>query len=779
MFPRLLFYLLISATLTGCYGITHNPSQEPSLPFGDIVRTHAKPPGWAYFTNFDRKSCRLEVRPHEVTAPVQTPQVFIATIYGDDNQPRRNRRVEWMVEGSGHIVEVDESGFFPGRGYKVDNNYAVSYTDYIEHVITRGNDDPADDFAIRAGQSWCVASSAVEGDTQLTVYAPEINNWDMNRHVVTIHWVDAEWKLPSATVQRAGTPQVITTVISRHTDHRPLANYRVRYRVLDGPPAVFLTSRGPEEVAVSDLNGQASVGLALREARLGVSRIGIEIIRSPDPTAPSSAGIVIAQGETKVEWQAAQIGVGLLAPPAVGLGQEAAYRVTVTNAGKVDSQEVTLRDTIPDGLQFLRSAPPAQLAGNQLIWTLAALPAGQTHAVQTVFRTLRPGSVSNTVVATTPDGLHDEKSAVTEITVARLDVKMYAPDTAMTGVPVDFRITVSNPGTGPLANVQLIDTFDPGLEHDSRANPIKKPIGAIGPGESRTETLRLTPRQAGKFVNRVTGTAEGELTAQAEHALLVHRGQLKIEVTGPAKRYVNRQAVWQIAVTNAGEVPLPTVVAKDLLPTGLTFISAGQGGALGADGAVAWTIPLLQPGERHVLELTTNCTKPSPRAVNVVTASAPAGLEAKGEAAVEINGLPAFRLDVQDSVDPVEVGGKTTYIIDVINRGTLEGNQVEIVAIVPPELKVVNTRGPNRPPRIEGNRLIFPLIDAVPAGQKLQYFIDTQALQPGDARLRVELRTSTLREPVVKEESTTVYAPDQIQPMTTPHEPPMAVPPAN
>src|SRR5262249_16413168 len=93
--------------LPGCSGITQNPSYFPHLlPPGDIIRTHAKPPGPGYFSNYDPHAVRLEVRPLESTNPVRTQHVLIATIYDEKGTPRRNRRVEWMVEGVGNIVEV-------------------------------------------------------------------------------------------------------------------------------------------------------------------------------------------------------------------------------------------------------------------------------------------------------------------------------------------------------------------------------------------------------------------------------------------------------------------------------------------------------------------------------------------------------------------------------------------------------------------------------------------------------------------------------------------------
>ncbi len=105
---------------------------------------------------------------------------------------------------------------------------------------------------------------------------------------VTAHWVDAEWALAPPGVGRAGSQHVFTTRLFRHTDHQPIANYRVRYRLLDGPPAAFLPSHAPEAVAVSDLNGNASVALPETAPAAGVNHIAIEIVPRPIP-APRPA----------------------------------------------------------------------------------------------------------------------------------------------------------------------------------------------------------------------------------------------------------------------------------------------------------------------------------------------------------------------------------------------------------------------------------------------------------------------------------------------------------
>ena len=464
-------------------------------------------------------------------------------------------------------------------------------------------------------------------------------------------------------------------------------------------------------------------------------------------------------------------------PPVVNLGQEVPYTITVNNTGQVESQEMEVRDVVPPTLKYLKSDPPASVDGKQLVWTLSGLPGGQTHTIQVVFRSTQPGPVNNTANVVTRDGLKDEKTATTQITVPQLAVKKTGPATGIVGQPINYDITVSNPGSGIATNVMLTDDFDPGLEHVTKVSKVKLPIGNLAPGESKIVQLTLTAKQAGRLVNRVEATADGNLTAKAEHPVDVQNAQLKIDLTGPTKRYMSRPADWKITVTNPGASALNNLVVRDQLPPELVFVSAGQGGTL-ANGEVVWQLGTLQPGEQKIVQVKTNCAKMTPKALNVATAISDPGLKVQSEAAIEINGLPAFRLEMQDLQDPVEVGGKTQYRIDVLNTGTMVGNRVQISATVPKQLKVVNANGPSQP-TITASEVIFPPVDSVPPGQKVSYTIEAQALEPGDVRFRVKLTSSTSSEPVIEEESTNIYpAPAAGTRPTTPAPPPAAPPDA-
>jgi uncharacterized repeat protein (TIGR01451 family) len=747
--------------LTGCFGVSQNPSYFPHLlPTGDIIPTHAKPPGPGYYANFDPHAVRLEVVPARVTVPVQTQHILIATVYDENNQPRRNRRVEWIVQGAGHIIEVDESGWFPGRGFKVDPTYAVSYTNYFEHCLSRGTGNPNDEITLRPGQTWCIVSSATEGDTRVTVYAPGIANRQKNTVVVTTQWIDADFALPQPSSARAGTEQTFTAHIARHTDHQPLSGYRVRYRILDGPPAVLLPGHKQEAVVSSDLAGNASVTIAQVNGVAGVNKIGIEIIRSPDPSATSGVGIVIGQGETAAQWLAPSLTLSHTGPDTAVIGQEVSYTIQMTNNGQLESKTMTVFNAIPDGLKYLRSEPPAVVDGKQLVWTLGTLPAGKSHKIDVVFQATQVGSLNNCASVVTEEGLKDEKCVLTQIATPQLKVMLTGPATGTVGVPVTTNITVTNPGGGQATNVVLKADFDKELEHEplegvKSPNPVTLKLNVLKAGESQNIPLTLTPRQAGKFQIRVLATADGKLSDQAEHALDVQKPQIGVSVSGPKLSYVGQPVDYTIKVTNSGSVALSDVVVRHMLPQELTFQSADQGGKLGT-GEVVWNLGALQPGEQRVLQMTARCEKLAGAAASIVAVTGEPGVRAEQQTTLEILGVPALSFRFVNSPPPVEVGKMTFYQLEVTNTGSLPATQVEIKAILPPEMKAVSAKGPTKE-TIAGQNVTFAPLDSLAANKSVQYTIEVQALKVADVRFRVELHSQTLRQPVVKEQATTIY----------------------
>ena len=207
-------------------------------------------------------------------------------------------------------------------------------------------------------------------------------------------------------------------------------------------------------------------------------------------------------------------------------------------------------------------------------------------------------------------------------------------------------------------------------------------------------------------------------------------------------------------VSNPGDVSLTGVVVRDVLPPQLTFASASDGGQL-INGQVVWNIGTLQPRQDKTVQVQTKCAELVPQVVNVATATADGGLQARSEAALEIRGLPALRLELIDRVDPVEVAKNTTYQITVTNTGSLPSNQVEVIAQVPVEMKIVKIQGPSAY-HINGPTIMFDPLDGLQPNAAFNYSIEVQALKPGDVRFQAWLKGAALTKPVYQQESTNI-----------------------
>jgi len=133
------------------------------------------------------------------------------------------------------------------------------------------------------------------------------------------------------------------------------------------------------------------------------------------------------------------------------------------------------------------------------------------------------------------------------------------------------------------------------------------------------------------------------------------------------------------------------------------------------------------------------------------------GLTDASDHDLTVEGLAAILFTVTDATDPIEVGGQTTYEIRIVNQGSKIGNNVQIAALIPDGMTPINGEGPTRA-QIRGQQLIFePLARLAPQGDAF-YKIHVKGTTPGDKRIRVQLMSDDVQQPVTKEESTHVYS---------------------
>lgn len=760
------------ALVAGC--LTGGSSSFPYLfPNGPAIPTHSKPPGPGYFADFDPQACRIEVRPDCVTAPVRGTQVFIATVYDGAGDSRRNRRVEWMLEGAGSIVEVDESGFLHDRGLKIDNKFAYSLTNYLEHTLNRGGSD----FAIGPGQTWCVVTSAVEGETTVTAFAPAIADWSKNRAYGKVIWGQSQVLLtspvyPRPMTIRAGGDCTLGTKLSKEGD----AGYRIRYRIIDGPAAALSSGRGEsveavtEAIATPDIDGTARVSISQPLPVAGTNRIAIEVIKA-NPDRPGEF-TVVSKGQTKVTWQNPDLSVSVSAPKNLGLNQEIVVSYAVAGARAGDTGALTLVATIPSGMELIRTEPRAAVDSDELIWTIPEDGKSRREPMKAVFRSTQAGEAILSASVRSHDGLSSRSSTVVQIGESKLIVKLDGPSTGFVGESLSFRITVTNPGDGLVERVRVQARLAEGLETTSKQTRLEETVASLEPGQSKTISLPVSARRVGKLSIQA-GASTGDLVSAPQTAAVeVQDAQLSVTVHGPSKGYVGQEVTWQLVVRNSGGVPLGKVAVKAALPPEVTFLKATDGGRMSGK-QVVWELGDAPANQERTIAVTATCSKLVGRAVVSATVSGtpmadregvirpvslvkPIGSSKPAEVPLEITGIPALQMSVKDSDDPINVGQRTSYVIKVKNAGTMAARRVEVQAEIPASMRAIRATKGGQAGQIDGQRVTFSTIDSLAPNAEASFVVEVEGSTPGEARFRAEVRSPVLAQPLRTEEPTRI-----------------------
>jgi uncharacterized repeat protein (TIGR01451 family) len=738
----------VVTVFTGCRD--HMPHSATWPATGDEIKTHPKPPEGGYYTNWDPYADTITLEPADDVNPVKTQHVLIATVRDKDGKPLPNRRIEWIIsDGSvGDIVEVDESGFRASRGMKLTNRFAISHTNNYSHTITRGDDDPNNDFHLEPGQTWCVITSPLEGDTHVTAYCPAIFDWNKHKVFAVKHWFDVQWEWPPPATNPVGSPHELITRVMKRSDRTPLANWVVNYKLLDGPAGVLNPGDSSSVSVRTDGAGVARAVLNQAQPAAGMNHIQIDLVR-PDDERCCKPGGHIATGVTTKQWLAPSIEIDKSAPATAVLGETFPYTIVVTNPSQVDAKGLIVTDPLPAGIEYSQSNPSAEIKDGVLTWRFDKLSARRKRSI----RAARTGRFSNCAEVVADGGLNARDCADTEVSAPRLALDLQCVGAAVLCDPLTYTVRVANCGDAAARNVMVTTQLPAGLMTEAGHAKLTFNAGTLAPHESKKATFNLKAGSAGEFNVVAQAAGEGGLTARAECGTRITQPVLVVTKTGPEKRYLGRPATFEISVSNTGDAPARGTILTDTIPPGMRFESATDGVTPSA-GSLTWNLGSLAPGATRNVSVTLTAAT-SGTMHNTATATAYCA-ESAASTVMNVEGIPAVLLEVVDLDDPVEVGQNVTYEIRVTNQGSADGTGVTLTCTLPPEQEYVGATGPGRV-AATGQTITFDPVPTLSPGGVLTYRVTVKALRAGDVRFRATMKTDQTTSVVEETESTHLY----------------------
>jgi len=549
-----------------------------------------------------------------------------------------------------------------------------------------------------------------------------------------------------------------------------------------GEPTLAPPQETAPAVADQRYPGPRDRGLGTAAADLGDARTTAPPVREPAPLplesnalqierpaagadnfAPPAATAATAEGQTEGAGrpgskqldgvQTPTLTVEKSAPPEIQVGKAAVFQIVVRNTGQTPALSVEVSDQIPKGAQLVSTTPRAkQTVQGDLHWTLGTIKPGEEVSLQVELMPLTEGEIGS--VATVHFAA--ESSVRTTATKPQLVLEVKAQPEVMIGDQVTFSIKLSNPGTGAAKGVLLQEAVPDSLEHEAGPE-LEYEVGDLKPGETRQLELTMKAVKAGRFTNSLFARGEGAARAECKSEIEIIAPILELQVDGPKRRYLDRQATYTVSVSNPGTAAATKVDLLTHLPPGLKFVEANNDGQYDAQTrCVHWLLEQLPANEMGSVTLTVLPVEAGEQPLQV-EGKADRGLSAKREQMVVVEGVSAILFTVADVADPVEVNGETTYEIKVVNQGTKAATNLQLVTVLPAEMKALGGEGPTRYV-IEGQQVLFDPLPQLAPKADTTYKVKAQGLRAGDVRVSVRLLTDELRTPVTKEESTKIYA---------------------
>lgn len=446
-------------------------------------------------------------------------------------------------------------------------------------------------------------------------------------------------------------------------------------------------------------------------------------------------------------------------PKQIQVGREALYRVRLQNQGDLPAENIVATIRIPAGAEVKNSTatqgsvqPSQEPQNSGLQWHVARLDrrADETLEIRLVPRESRPLELG---VSWTAAPIASR--ALVEVQEAKLQLDIAGPNEVLFGKPQVFKITLTNPGTGPAENVK-IELVPPGGGQEAATSHT---LGDLAPGVSQTVEVELTARDAGKMFVKAVATAEGGLASEATKDIFCRKPELEVDYRGPATKYAGTLATYFVRVRNPGTAPADDVTVRASVPEGAEFVSASEGQSYDAQSReVLWHLGTLSPGDDNFLELKCTLNSPGTNRVKIAAANATGDLTANKVAETNVEAIADLKLDVTDPNGPVAVGTQAVYEIHIQNRGASGAKDVNVVALFSEGIEPEQAEGAMY--SVADGRVTFRTIEDLPAGRDLVLRIRAHATQPGTHVFRAEVLCKELDIKLAAEETTRFYADD-------------------
>jgi len=440
-------------------------------------------------------------------------------------------------------------------------------------------------------------------------------------------------------------------------------------------------------------------------------------------------------------------------PNQVVIGKPYSYTIKVSNVSECVLEDVVVTERISEKYEMESAAPqPSKTEGRVAMWDLGYLEPKETKVI-TITGSASDASATK---ACTKGDYSPVLCLGPEAISPNLKLVLEAPSQALVCDVIPVKLTVTNSGTGYANGVTVTQALPKGLMTTDGKTSVTINVGDLAGGASKVFTLNLKAQESGSYANKASAAASNGLAASSESvATEVKQPVLKVEVEGPSKIFVTKNAEYKVSVQNAGNADATSATVMTTIPSGMQFVSASNGGTTSGN-SVVWNLGTLGAGKQVSLSTTFKAVTGG-SGQSVATAKGYCCQEASAAAKSDVQGIPAILLEVIDTEDPIQVGGMEKLYVTVTNQGSAPDNNIVVKVNFEENLDYVAAAGPTQGKSGDVKSVEFAPLASLGAGQKATWEVTAKAASEGDHRTTVIMTSDAISRPVQETEATRIY----------------------
>lgn len=479
-------------------------------------------------------------------------------------------------------------------------------------------------------------------------------------------------------------------------------------------------------------------------ARTNPERSGLDKAGNPDARSMS-------------EVMRPQLSIEKRAPETATVGVSHEYTIVVSNDGDSKAYDVIVDDELGNGAKLENSKPSADFdrVSGKLTWTIRELA---PHAKQEILVRITPTGEGTLDGVATVRFKAQVKSA-TVITAPKLTLEVLCSNEVKVGDDVQLRYVIRNNGSGDASHVILRSVLPPGLKH-SEGGDLEYEIENLAAGDRKEIDLTVVAAEPGRIRTVSEVTASGVSADKAMTDIDIIGSQLTIQRLGPERRFVGRRAKFQNIVANETNFEATNAIVTELVPDGMKFISADNGGEYNPQtGHIRWELLRLASGKQVVLEVELEAESAGQRQT-VVEVVEEAGFrsQATENTMVTVTDYENMTANISRQDAPVSIGETFGFTITIENRGTAVARNVEMVIDVPAEITVKAAGTRTIPARRTGNAVRYAIVPEIQPAEKMTFELKLQGEQAAqNALVQASLKYEQMTEPLIVSESVTIF----------------------